>query len=105
MLSGHTDSVNSVNIRDFPDGSLLVASASSDKTVRLWKRAAQSRKWAQVQVINYAPKMVECVAIGLMELPQPGGSVRHFGIVATGGVDKCVHLYVEGGGAEVSHTH
>lgn len=96
--------MTSISVKDFPDGALLVASTSADKTLRLWKRPARSQDaWTALQVIDYAPKMMECVSIGLIELPKPNAEdgAEYVPIIATGGVDRHIHLYVENPAQEV----
>ena len=86
-----------------------MASTSADKTLRIWRRPAQSQDWTALQVISYSPKMMESVSIGLMELDNS----KYTPIIATGGVDKNIHLYVEDASSQAAsavkqvsiHTH
>jgi elongator complex protein 2 len=84
VLKGHTDAVTSVSVL-VAGSDLWVASTSSDRTVRLWRRTRG--EWKAIQVIEFGPKMMECVS--LIQVPK-----TEVIMMAVGGVEPVIHLFV-----------
>jgi elongator complex protein 2 len=83
-----------VAVVDLAHGALYAASTSSDSTLRVWYRPALNSAWTCVQTIARAPKMFEAVAIA--RVPSPASASSHERvIVAAGGVDGGIHLFVQ----------
>jgi hypothetical protein len=78
-----------------------LASTSADRTMKIWRRDSgpTAGEWTCLQTFDYAPKMMECVALTHI----PGTSVV---LMAAAGVDLMIHLYVcKLDGQKVSTAH
>ncbi|KAM3928945.1 elongator complex protein 2 [Leptodactylus fuscus] len=88
VLLGHTDAVcavHAVYITSKPEHDLLVASAASDCTVRIWLRHKSATEC--LQTLSFGNGFVLDVCLSVL----PGSGVP---ILACGGDDSRVHLYV-----------
>eukprot|EP01132_Coremiostelium_polycephalum_P000974 gene974-1239_t len=93
ILKGHTDSVTSVSVLDYPDGSLLMCSTSADHTVKLWYRpsitsSTELPQWNLIQSFDFKPKCMECSSLAFL----PGTTTP---ILALGGLEPKIHIYVQ----------
>ncbi|XP_073486934.1 elongator complex protein 2 [Aquarana catesbeiana] len=89
VLEGHTEAVCAVHAVYRPAESgddLLVASAASDSTVRIWMRSQS--KTECLQTLSFGNGFVQGVCLSVL----PGTQVP---ILACGGDDSRVHLYVK----------
>lgn len=89
VLQGHADSVTHVAVLTTPNGQVWLASTSADRTMKIWRRDSgpTAGEWTCLQTFDYAPKMMECVALTHI----PGTNVV---LMAAAGVDLMIHLYV-----------
>ncbi|EGC32254.1 hypothetical protein DICPUDRAFT_155801 [Dictyostelium purpureum] len=104
VLKGHSDSVTSISVLDFPDGSLLLCSTSADNTVKIWKREAISKEnlenntlpqWSCIQTIDFKPKCMECCSIAF--IPD-----THIPIIALGGLEPRIHIFIQNTDSNIS---
>jgi WD40 repeat protein len=93
-LTGHTDAVNSVAFGAGPDGRLLLASGSGDKTVRLWAPATGTQIGKPLTGHTDA---VNSVAFGA----GPDGRL----LLASGSGDKTVRLWEPATGFCIAAIH
>ncbi|XP_063778997.1 elongator complex protein 2 isoform X2 [Pseudophryne corroboree] len=103
VLEGHTEAVCAVHAVYMPTDSeddLLVASAASDCTVRIWLRSKLTTEC--LQTLSFGNGFVLDVCLSFL----PGSQVP---ILACGGDDSQVHLYVKQDGqlkkTQVLHGH
>ncbi|NXG38035.1 ELP2 protein, partial [Dromaius novaehollandiae] len=88
-LKGHTEAVCSVDAvyqSDESDLSLLVASAASDSTVRIWSRQGSEVKC--IQILQFGNGFIMDVCLSFL----PGSSVP---ILACGGDDCKINLFIQ----------
>ncbi|XP_051948383.1 elongator complex protein 2-like isoform X2 [Xyrauchen texanus] len=89
VCSGHSGPVCAVDAVSLPSSQLLLASASSDSTVKLWTCTSDTAEC--LQTISFGSGFVMDVSLALL----PGSRVP---VLACGGDDSKVHLYVQIGG-------
>ncbi len=92
-MKGHTDSVNAISHIYHPGGFQLISSTSSDGTLNIWTEGP-TKEWTNTQTMKFLPKMMECVAMTCIN----GKNV----LLATGGVDRLIHLFVDSNGSVIS---
>ncbi|XP_077165816.1 elongator complex protein 2 isoform X2 [Paroedura picta] len=90
-LEGHTEAVYALDVISLPNESsselnLLVVSAGSDSTVRVWSRHGTEAKC--LQALQFGNGFVMAVSLSLL----PGSDVP---ILACGGDDCRIHLYTQ----------
>ncbi|KAL6070511.1 Elongator subunit elp2 [Balamuthia mandrillaris] len=91
-LKGHKEAVNALAVLTWPTtGETWLASTSSDHSLKIWKRPAGEEQWVEAQSIAFPAKMMECVAMTTV----PG--MPNVALLAVGGVDSLIHLYVSKG--------
>ncbi|XP_066530537.1 elongator complex protein 2 [Hoplias malabaricus] len=86
VCSGHTGPVCAVDGLYLPSGQLLLASASSDSTVKLWTYS--SGKAECLQTISFGSGFMMDVSLALL----PGSEVP---VLACGGDDSKIYIYVQ----------
>ncbi|NWJ04994.1 ELP2 protein, partial [Crypturellus undulatus] len=89
-LEGHTEAVCAVDAvyqSDEPDSHLLVASAASDSTVRIWARKGGSEAKC-IQILQFGNGFVMDVSLSFL----PGSNVP---ILACGGDDCKINLFIQ----------
>jgi hypothetical protein len=89
-LTGHTDTVQAVAAFPGPDGRTLLATGSSDKTVRIWDPAAGTQVG---DPLTSHTDPVRAVAV----FPGPGGRT----LLATGGGEETVRIWDPAAGTQV----
>ncbi|KAJ2722768.1 Elongator subunit elp2 [Coemansia sp. Benny D115] len=95
LLQGHTGAVVAVDALEDAQGQLLVATASTDSTVRLWKPQLDiTDAEAPVEAVQVLETGVRC-AIALAMT-----TVASVTVLATGNTDARVHVYTKRSGAE-----
>ncbi|MEE6465443.1 hypothetical protein FKM82_006558 [Ascaphus truei] len=102
-LKGHTEAVcvvHAVCTQGVSEDELLIASAASDCTVRIWSRT--KLKAECLQTLHFGNRFVLDVCLSFL----PGSGVP---VLACGGDDSQIHLYVQQNGqfqkTEVLHGH
>nr|XP_047935541.1 elongator complex protein 2 [Anser cygnoides] len=88
-LEGHTEAVCAVDAvyqSDEPDLDVLIASAASDSTVRIWSRHGSEAKC--IEILQFGNGFVMDVSLSFL----PGSSVP---ILACGGDDCKIHLFIQ----------
>ncbi len=96
-FEAHTDSVTTLAALRLPkSGDMLIASASADCTVKVWRRAAPSSPavspaWILVQTLSFKPRPMEALAMSLAPL---GDAAREVPLLVTAGTDHLVHVHV-----------
>ncbi|NWX04751.1 ELP2 protein, partial [Caloenas nicobarica] len=88
-LKGHAEAVCAVDAvcqSDEPDSNLLVASAASDSTVRIWSRHGSEAKC--IEILQFGNGFVMDVCLSFL----PGSNVP---ILACGGDDCKIHLFIQ----------
>ncbi|XP_072186030.1 elongator complex protein 2 isoform X1 [Excalfactoria chinensis] len=91
-LEGHTEAVCAVDAiyqSDKPDLDLLIASAASDSTVRIWSRRDSEVKC--IEVLQFGNGFVMAVSLSFL----PGSNVP---ILACGGDDCKINLFIQQNG-------
>uniref|UniRef100_A0A8C9F4V5 Elongator complex protein 2 n=1 Tax=Pavo cristatus TaxID=9049 RepID=A0A8C9F4V5_PAVCR len=91
-LEGHTEAVCAVDAiyqSDDPDLNLLIASAASDSTVRIWSRHDSEVKC--IEVLQFGNGFVMAVSLSFL----PGSNVP---ILACGGDDCKINLFIQQNG-------
>ncbi|XP_053570557.1 elongator complex protein 2 [Bombina bombina] len=103
VLEGHTEAVcavHAVYTHSASEDDLLIASAASDCTVRLWYRKKSTAEC--LQTLNFGNGFVLDVSLSFL----PGSGVP---ILSCGGDDSKIHLYVQQNGqfhkVQVLHGH
>eukprot|EP01087_Luapelamoeba_hula_P017861 TRINITY_DN5671_c0_g1_i1.p1 TRINITY_DN5671_c0_g1~~TRINITY_DN5671_c0_g1_i1.p1 ORF type:complete len:856 (-),score=120.02 TRINITY_DN5671_c0_g1_i1:78-2645(-) len=98
-LKGHTGPVTSVSTITWPvhgtherAGEVWVASTSADKTVRIWRKTKEGAWDTHFVVQLAATTIMECCSFTLLPTTTP------IVMLAIGGVDTLIHLYVSKGG-------
>ncbi|XP_051519316.1 elongator complex protein 2 [Myxocyprinus asiaticus] len=86
VCSGHSGPVCAVDAVSLPSSQLLLASASSDSTVKLWTSTSDTAEC--LQTISFGSGFVMDVSLALL----PGSRVP---VLACGDDDSKVHLYVQ----------
>eukprot|EP00761_Pharyngomonas_kirbyi_P001902 gb/GECH01001906.1/.p1 GENE.gb/GECH01001906.1/~~gb/GECH01001906.1/.p1 ORF type:complete len:809 (+),score=191.80 gb/GECH01001906.1/:1-2427(+) len=90
-LKGHTNSVTNLATLALESGETLIASASADSTVRLWRRESSSQSsWEQIQTIDFGTRPVETLAFTCL----PNSQIP---CLAAGGLDRKVHIFARKG--------
>ena len=84
LLSGHTDTVNSVKLfKDNFSGRTIIVSGSADKTVRIWlEGAGSSNSFVQVTCLSEHAGSVNTIAV----LPEVG-------LLVTGAADATIKTW------------
>ncbi|XP_071102192.1 elongator complex protein 2-like [Haliotis cracherodii] len=92
-LKGHTGAVNAVatvkvcpNVFDHNTATVYIATASTDSTVRIWRREPE-KDFEEVQVLTFGTGFVLTVAFSLI----PDTNIP---VLACGADDSKIHLYV-----------
>ncbi|OXB57010.1 hypothetical protein ASZ78_015596 [Callipepla squamata] len=91
-LEGHTEAVCAVDAvyqSDEPDSNLLIASAASDSTVRIWSRHDSEVKC--IEVLQFGNGFVMDVSLSFL----PGSNVP---VLACGGDDCKINLFIQQNG-------
>uniref|UniRef100_A0A8C8BB05 Elongator complex protein 2 n=1 Tax=Otus sunia TaxID=257818 RepID=A0A8C8BB05_9STRI len=91
-LKGHAEAVCAVDAvyqSDEPDLNLLIASAASDSTVRIWSRHGSEAKC--IEILQFGNGFVMDVCLSFL----PGSNVP---ILACGGDDCKIHLFIQQNG-------
>uniref|UniRef100_A0A3P9AJK8 Elongator complex protein 2 n=1 Tax=Esox lucius TaxID=8010 RepID=A0A3P9AJK8_ESOLU len=86
---GHTGPVCAVDAIHLDNNKLLIASTASDSTVRLWLHTGSKAEC--IQTISFGNGFMMDVSLALL----PGSRVP---VMACGGDDSRIHLYVKGNG-------
>lgn len=81
LLSGHTDTVNSIKF--IPESPQLLISGSVDKTVRIWSKEPSSDKYTCIQTLTEHQSSINCIGV----------SSRNPKIFVTGGADATVKVW------------
>ncbi|KAA6373022.1 MAG: hypothetical protein EZS28_031451 [Streblomastix strix] len=87
VLYGHSSTVLGCSLVALSDGKNLLASLSSDSTVRIWRSDIIDRQWETIQIFNFSPQIICSVSLFAYSNSENGI------LLALGSVDFHINIY------------